>query len=424
MRERFTGLWRHPDFLKLWAGQTVSLFGSQITLLALPFVAVLALDASPAQMGLLRVFQTAPALLLGLFIGAWIDRARRRPILLWADLGRALSLGAIPLVAAFGLLRMEVVYVIGFLIGVLTVCFDLAYLSFLPALVRREQLVEGNSKLEVSFSVASIAGPGLAGALVQIVTAPFAILLDAVSFLISALFLSLIRTVEPPPSPRDRRQCIRADIGEGLRVVVGNATLRALALTPAVINLSLGIQATIFLLFVTRELRLTPALVGVVLAAAGPGFLLGALLTERLGRQFGVGRILIGGAVVFSLTRLALPLAGGPLAVVVPLLAGANLLGGITGQINAINSVSLRQAITPDRLLGRVNASIRFIAWSIAPLGGLLGGLLGERISLRGILGVATALAFALPVVFWYSPLRTLRELPEHGEQPATTPMA
>ncbi len=163
-RERFTGLWRHPDFLKLWAGQTISLCGSQITLLALPLVAVLTLGASPLQLGLLRVFQTAPALLLGLFIGAWIDRSRRRPILLGADLGRAVVLGLIPLAAGLGLLRIEIVYAVGFLAGIMTVCFDVAYLSFLPSLVRREQLVDGNSKLETSFSVASIGGPGAPGA--------------------------------------------------------------------------------------------------------------------------------------------------------------------------------------------------------------------------------------------------------------------
>lgn len=412
-RERLTGLWRHPDFRKLWAGQTISLFGSQITLLALPLVAVLTLHASPTQMGILRVFQTAPALLLGLFIGVWIDRVRRRPILLGADIGRALVLSVIPLVAALGVLRMEVVYVVGFLVGILTICFDVAYMSFLPSLVRREQLVEGNSKLEVSFSIASIGGPSLAGVLVQVITAPVAIALDAVSFLISGLFLSSIRMKEPPPVPRTQRQRVWDEIIEGLRAVVGNPALRALAITPAIVNLGLGIQATVFLLFLIRDLHLEPALIGVILTATGPGFLLGALMTGWLGQRFGLGPVLLGAGFAYSLTRLALPFAYGPPGIIILALAGANLISGITGQINAITSVSLRQTMTPDRMLGRVNASIRFIAWSTAPLGGLIGGVLGERIGLRPALGVAASLAFVVPLCIWYSPLRTLRQLPE-----------
>lgn len=281
-RGPFTGLWRHPDFLKLWAGQTISLCGSQITLVALPLVAVLTLHASPAQMGLLRAFQTAPALLIGLFAGAWVDRVRRRPLLVGADLGRAALLGLIPLAAALGALRMPTLYAVGFAIGVLTLCFDVAYFSFLPSLVRRDQLVEGNSKLEVSFSVASIGGPGLAGALVQLVSAPLAILLDAASFLLSALALALIRRDEAP-APRAGRRPIRREIGEGLRAVGGDPILLALAALPATINLVNGLTVTVSFLYLTGKLGFTPAVIGGVLTATGPGFLLGAILAGRDG---------------------------------------------------------------------------------------------------------------------------------------------
>lgn len=408
---RFGGLWRHPRFLKLWAGQTVSLFGSQITMLALPLLAILTLRASPAQMGLLRAFQTVPALLVGLFVGVWVDRLRRRPILLGADLGRALCLGLIPLSAALGLLRIEVLYGVGFLVGLLTVCFDVAYMSFLPSLVGHERVLEGNSKLETSYSAASIAGPSVAGLLVQAVTAPLAIALDAASFLVSALFLASLRVVEPAPAPEQRRP-VWHEIGAGLRAVVGNPVLRTLALLPALVNIVLGLQATVYLLYLARGLRLAPVVIGGILTFTGPGFLLGALLASRLGQRFGPGPTLIGGAFVYSLTTLAPPLAGGPPAVVVPLLASAQFFNGVTGQLHAITNLSLRQAITPDRLLGRVNASIRLIAWSTAPLAGLLGGALGSWLGLRATLGVAAFLALGVPWFLWWSPLRGLREAP------------
>src|SRR5919204_6968169 len=213
------GLWRHREFVKLWTGQTISRLGSEISQLAIPLAAALVLHASPAQMGLLGAFEFAPFLLLSLFAGVWVDRVHRRPVLIVADVGRAIFLGSIPVAAILGVLRIEQLYVVGLLTGVLTVFFDVAYQAYLPVLVSREHLVEGNSKLEVSRSVAQIAGPGLAGGLVQAITAPMAILLDAVSFLVSALSLGLIRTPEPVPV-RDGRRRVRAEIGEGLRVVL------------------------------------------------------------------------------------------------------------------------------------------------------------------------------------------------------------
>ncbi|HEX5506174.1 MAG TPA: MFS transporter [Thermomicrobiales bacterium] len=418
-RRRFGGLWRQPEFLKLWAGQTVSLFGSQVTSLALPLVAVLTLGASPAEMGLLRACQTLPPLLLGVFVGAWVDRLRRRPILLGADLGRAACLALIPLAAALGLLRIELLYGVGFLAGALKVWFDITYFSYLPALVERERLIDANGKLETSFSAATIGGPGLAGALVQLVTAPFAIVLDAASFLVSALSLALIRAPEPPPAPRARARRLWGEIGAGLRAVAGDPYLRSLALVNALVNVALGLQGAIYVLYLVRDLALSPAAIGLVLAASGPGFLAGALLAARVTGRFGPGPALVGAGLVFGATRLVAPLVAGPPAVAALLLAVANLASGVTGEIHALTDLSLRQTLVPYHLLGRVNAGMRLIAWSAAPAAGLLGGALGGWLGLRPALGATALLAFLMPLAVWRSPLRALREMPQPAEPTA-----
>ena len=264
MRPRFAGLWRHADFVKLWTGQTISLFGSQITFLALPLTAVLVLEASPAQMGFLTAAGAIPSLLVGLFVGVWVDRYRRRPILIAADLGRAALLFAIPVAAILGMLRIEHLYVVAFLVGTLELFFDVAHRSFLPSLVKREQLVEGNSKLEMSRSIAMILGPGVAGGLVQLVTAPIAIAVDAISFLISALFLGWIRAPEPAPKPSDQRENIWRELGEGLRLVSGNRLLRAIAGCMGIVGLFNSVLEAVFVLYVTRELGIEPGLLGLV----------------------------------------------------------------------------------------------------------------------------------------------------------------
>src|SRR5437867_8121574 len=242
MRLQFSGLWQHPDFLKLWAGQTVSLLGSSVTGLALPLAAVLVLNATPAQMGIMRAAQYLPFLLLGLFAGVWVDRLRRRPVLILADAGRALLVGSIPVAALLGVLRIDVLYVVALLVGVLTVFFDVAYLAYVPSLVPRDSLTEGNSKLEVSRSFAGMAGPALAGALVQLVTAPVALVVDAASFLVSAASLSLIRTPEPKPAALAHGRSIWRDAGEGLRIVGGHPVLRTLAGQLATMQLAGGIN--------------------------------------------------------------------------------------------------------------------------------------------------------------------------------------
>jgi MFS family permease len=310
MRQRLDGLWRQPDFLKLWAGQTVSLFGSQVTTLALPLTAVLVLRATPVQMGILGAAQFLPYLLLTLFAGVWVDRRRRRPMLIVADLGRAGLVGLIPLLALLGWLRMDALYGIALLLGVLTVLFDLAYQSYLPALVQRTHLIEGNSKLQVSASVAEIGGPGLAGLLVQVITAQGAVLVDAGSFLVSVLSLTLIHKPEPAPVAPPTRQNVRRELAEGLRLTFGNRYLRALAGEAATSNGFGEAITTLFVLYAVRQLGIGPERLGLILATGSIGALVGSATAGTLGRRFGVGPTIVGSMLLACLPLLVVPLAG------------------------------------------------------------------------------------------------------------------
>lgn len=268
MPARWVGLWQERDFRAFWAGRTVSALGSQVTLLALPLVAVLALGATPVQMGFLTADGSLPALLFGLVVGVWVDRRRRRPLMVAADLGRGALLLIIPIAALLGLLRVEALYAVAFLAGGLTLVFDIAAQSFFPTLVGRDRLVEGNSKLEVSRSAAEIVGPGLAGGLVQVLTTPFAIVADALSFLASALLLGLIGAPEPAPAPPDARQRLRLAIGEGLRAVLGHPVLRALAGAAGLLAFFNSLLEAVVLLYLSRDLGISPALLGLSSPAA------------------------------------------------------------------------------------------------------------------------------------------------------------
>ncbi len=415
------GLWCHPEFLKLWTGQSISLLGSQVTFLALPLTAALMLEASPFQMGVLQAAQVAPFLLLGLFVGALVDRMPRRPVLVVADFGRAVLLGFIPLLSLAGLLRMEVLYAVSALVGVMTVFFEVAYQAYLPSLVRREDLVEGNSKLQVSLSVAQIVGPGLAGALVQVLTAPLAIAIDAFSFLASMLFFGLIRDSQPPPSTKSQRDSLCSEVGEGVRALLGDPLLRPIAASTATGNLFYNLLFAVYVLYATRELGIGPVWLGAIFVMLGLGGLVGALLAHRAAQRFGLGPTIIGAAFLGGVTILVVPLAAGPPSVAIPLLMLAWLLGGLTTVVYNVNQVSLRQAITPERLQGRVNATFRVIVWGVSPIGAVLGGLLGEAIGLRatllvGALGVFLEFGWVL-----FSPVRSLRQLPLSLDQPAQT---
>src|SRR5258708_6359699 len=312
----FRGLCRHPEFVRLWAGHTISRFGSEISQLAIPLTAALVLNASPAQMGLLGAFEFAPFLLLSLFAGVWVDRLPRRPILIVADIGRALILGSIPVAALVGALRIEQLYLVGILTGALTVFFDVADQSYLPVLVNREHLVEGNSKLEMSRSVAQITGPGVAGALVQLVTAPMAVAVDAASFVASVIFLLFIRATEPPPVPHaGAPSSIWGAPREGLAVGLRDPLLRSIAGCTGTSNLFSNAMFAVYVLYLTRELNIPPALLGLILAAAGPGALLGALIAGRVAARFGLGTTIIASSLIGAPANLLVPLPTGPIVV-------------------------------------------------------------------------------------------------------------
>jgi MFS family permease len=411
MRLRFNGLWRDANFMKLWAGQAISLFGSQITFLALPLTAVLVLDATPAQMGILMAIEALPSLLIGLFVGVWVDHNRRRPILIVADLGRAVLLGVVPVAAVLGLLRLEHLYVVCFLGSVLGLFFGVAHRSFLPSLVGREHLIEANSKLELSNSVAEIVGPGVAGGLVQVVTAPIAIAVDAISFLVSAVLLGLIGVSEPVPKPAEP-QNIGKEIGEGLELVLRDRLLRSIAGCLSTLYLFNGVLEAVFILYVTQELGIGAGLLGLIFAGGSVGFLLGALLPGWVVRRFGWGPGIMVGLLLVGLSDLLVPLVRGSAAVAVAVLMSAQFLFGLGLVVFNAGQVSLRQAVTPDELQGRMNATMSFLAGAAVPLGGLLGGVLGEAIGLRPTLFLA-ALGEILSVLWLLlSPMRSQREQP------------
>jgi MFS family permease len=413
MPRRLTSLWRNADFQKIWTRQTISLLGWRVTMLALPLTAVSVLGATPGQMGILEATGALPVLLLGLFAGAWADRHRRRPILIATDIGLATLLLIIPLAAMAGILHIEHLYALNFLMNTLGLAFGVAYGPYLLSLVGRERIVEGNSKLQISRSTVEVLGPGLAGGLVQLVTAPIAIAAGALSRLVSVIFLWLIRAPEPTPKVTDQQENIWREIGDGLRLVIGNPSLRAIAGCFSTLSLFNSALETVWLLYVTRNLKIAPGLLGLTSACGGAGFLVGALLPDKVARRFGLGPAVIGGILLAALSDLLTPLAGGSIVVIATTLVASQFLFGLGLTVFDVGQTSLRQIATPDHLQGRVNATMHVIGMSIVPLGGLLGGALGETIGPRATLFVA-ALGEILSVAWLLlSPLRSLREQPE-----------
>jgi MFS family permease len=404
-------LWRHGDFVKLWAGHTISQLGSQVTILALPLTAILLFRATPFQVGVLGTLEFLPFLLFGLPAGVWVDRLRRKPILVIADVGRFLALGSIPLAYAFDALRLPQLYVVAFLAGIFTVLFDVAYGAYLPSLIDRRQLVDGNSKLEISRSGAQLVGPGLAGILVEALRAPMAILADAVSYVGSVLFLLIIRRREPPfESPAGGPPRMGTQIGEGLRYVLRHTLLRPILICTAALNLASGLNFAVLLLFAVRQLGLSPGTIGLVLALGNAGFLGGAFIAARAPRRLGVGPTLIGAGFMIGAAYLTVPLATRPTAILFLVLYG--FLASFGGVIYNVNARSLAQSITPERMLGRTIATARFVVWGTIPVGSFVGGVLGGGIGLRPTLlvaGLVGIVAFVPPLL---SPVRRLGAMP------------
>ncbi len=416
MSRRFSGLWQHPDFLKLWAGQTVSQFGSYITGTALPLVAVLVLGAGPAQMGLLAAVSSLPILILSLFAGVWVDRLRRRPLMIVMDLGRMVILLTVPIAAALGGLSFGWLCVVAVSTSTLTLFFDVAYRSILPALVERGNIVEGNSKLAATESLAEIGGRPLAGVLVQVIGAPLAVCFDAASFIVSAISLASIRIPEKMPKAHGDGQTVWTDIRDGLHTIQQNPILRVFSIGRGLQSFFGHFYATLYTLYVVRDLGLSPTLLGVFVGAGGVGALFGAIIAQSAPRRFGLGRVVVGALLVGSFMSLFTPLAFGPTWMIVSCLFMAQLIGDAGGAIYGINELSLRQAIVPDRLLGRVNASVGFLAQGIGPLGALAAGGLAGIIGARFTLLIA-ALGFVLNALWMLnSPIRLLKDIPEPAE--------
>jgi MFS family permease len=419
------GLWRHRDFLKLWSAETASQFGTQISLLALPLVAILVLDASAFEVALLGVIDFLPFILFTLPAGVWVDRMRRRPILIIGDFGRAVLLASIPIAYVADVLTIWQLYAVGFLVGICTVFFDVAYMSYLPSLVERDQIIDGNSKLEISRSAALVAGPGMGGGLVQLLTAPYAVLLDAISFVFSGLFLLRIGKEEPPVAPPadGRKPSLKTELKEGLRFVLGNPNLRAQAGCTGTSNFFSNVSFAVVLVYLVRELELSAGIIGIAFSLGGAGSLVAAFSATRLSQRFGIGPTTIATGFLWGPSTLLI--AAAPVGnAAIPFLAASVLVGGFSIVTYNIIQVSYRQAICPPQLQGRMNSVMRFIVWGTIPIGALAGGVLGTWIGLRETI-VIGGIGGSLSILFIvFSPQRHLREMPEPIEDIPVPPEA
>ena len=399
---------RSADFAKLWSGYTIAVIGSQITVLALPLTAVLLLGAGATETGLLVAARMSPALVLGLFIGAWVDRLPRRPIMIACDLGSALVIGSVPAAAALGVLGLPQLYVVAFLSGAFAMTTENARSALLPTLVGRAQLVAANSRLQASSAVAQVAGPSLGGLMVQALTAPTAMLFDALSFLGSAALLASVR-VREAVAPRAADSRLWHEITEGLRWMRGHEIVFRCVVAIALANIEWFAVQALIVVYATRELALPPALLGVAIAAIGPLSLVGAALAGPVTNRWGLGPVMIAALGLETLSRLLLPFAAGTPIQAAAVLALSQALIGLTVPLWTVSSNSLTQAVIPERLLGRVNAATRFVSFGVAPPAALGAGLLADAIGLRPTLfalAVIAAVAFVYLVV---SPVRRFR---------------
>ena len=407
-------LWKHPDFLKLWTGQTVSELGSVVTRTALPLVALLVLGAGPLELAYLVISASLAVLVVGLVAGAWVDRLQRRPLLIGADAIRAALLFWIPVAYSIGALRIEQLYVVSFIEAALGALFDAAYPAYVPSLIGVDRVVEGNSKLATSSSIAEIGGPGLAGTLVQVVSAPFAILVDAVSFLISALSLALIRAPEPPRPTRDMATRIRQEIAEGLGIVRRHAILFPLAIRSILGHVFGAFYGVLYSIYLLQVLHLDPFLLGIVISAGGVGSLVGSFFAQRTVKGLGIGRAIIFMAVGSSILGVLTPLAQGPVALATLMVFLPQLIGDGLQTIEGVGERSLVQGLVPDRILGRVNATLEVVSHGVGfPAGALIAAFVAEQIGVRGAIAVGWAGMAASILFLVFSPLSRVRTAAE-----------
>ena len=414
MRNPFqSSLWRNHAFLRLWSAATISIFGSMVTRIALPLVAILTLGAGPIEVALLRGMDLLATLLVGLVAGAWVDRLRRRPVLIWADLGRAALLGSIPVAFALGVLTLWQLIAVAALAGVLTTFFDAADNAYLPSIVPRERLVEANSALAASGSAAEFVGFGSAGILVQLISGPLTILIDAVTYVVSAVVLLGIRDGEAPPPPKADREPVLDEIRHGLRLVRRDPVLRAFATASMLLAGLWGVFGATWFLFALEELGLNAAIVGVVAGVGGASSFIGAIVAARSTTRFGIGPVAIVALLLSALGNLFIPLApaGLPLLAVACLLA-QQLIADSAVTVYDITEVTVRQTLVRGRELGRVAATFSVLATG-AQLAATVGaGLLAEVIGLRAVAFLAPLGGVLGAALLWWSPVRHVRTLP------------
>jgi MFS family permease len=405
---------RNANFVNLWGAATVSTFGSLVTRTALPFTAILLLDASPSAISVLRVAELLPGFAFGLIAGAWVDRLSRKPIMIATDLSRALLVAVVPLAAFLGWLGLGHLYVIAALVSVLSVFFDVAYQSFLPSLVKNDELVEANSNLSAAMSVAEASAFSSAGWLIQLLTAPVAMLVDALTFIASAGFVARIKepALRAKPSPAGSRPSIASDVMEGLRAVWRQPILRGMVVAGLAQNLAFGLVGTAFLLYVNQEVGFDPGILGMIFAVGGVSSFLGAMIAGRLPR-FGIGAVMVASLLLAAIGEAFVPLATAANAVGLLLLVGQQIVADSALTVYDINQVSLRQAIAPAHVLGRINASVRVTEIGAVLLGTIVAGYIGETIGLRETLWAGVGLSLLAAVALALSPVRAVRRIPE-----------
>lgn len=412
-------LWRDRNFLTLWGGQAFSQFGAQITELAIPVLAVLALNATEWEVGLLNAAQVAAFLVVGLPAGAWIDRMRKRRVMIWADLLRAVALASLPVLAILGVLEIWHMIVVALVMGVATVFFDVSYQSIIPSLVRSNQIAEANGKLQSTYELANIAGPGIGGWLIGVLTAPLAILATVATYLVSFVALLFTRDHEQLRAPEDRKPLVH-EIGEGLRWVFGNPLLRRIVGTTGGGNFFGTIATTLLPIFLLRDLGFTPEMLGLVFSVGAIGGVAGATATPRIVARLGEARAIPVSAIAFCVAPFFLPVASLFPALAFPFLAVQGFIMSFTVLLYNITQVTFRQRITPPRLLGRMNASIRFVVWGVMPIAALLAGALGTWIGTVPTLWIAAAGQLLACLFVAIGPFWRMRELPDaHAEHTA-----
>jgi MFS family permease len=403
-----TGLWSHNDFLKLWAGQTVSDLGSHLGHAALMFTAVIAVDASALEVGLLAAAGIAPQVLFGLFAGVWVDRLRKRPLMIVADLARFSLLVTIPIAYAFDALTIWQLFAVAFGTGTFSILFHVANLTYLPVLIEKDAILEGNSKLAASHSVAEVAGFGLSGWLVQAASGPVAVAIDAVSFLASAAALLGIRKPEPTPQSTEEQGSVREEIIEGARAIVHHPVLRVTALANSISEFSFRVFGAVFLLYAIDDLGFKPGVLGAVWAVGGVASLVGAMYAGRAAARLGIGPAMTLGLAGMGVAMLLFPAAQDASLFALLLMVGQQLGDGLY-VIWDVNEISLRQSLAPSHALGRVNAGFRVAGQSAMLAGALAGGLLGEFVGLRPTLVIASCGLFAAAALLFASPVWGVR---------------